>query len=190
MQNVMLEHLFYVKRKTQRSTSNVRRNEKKQCTFGKKVVIMIHRGGEMPITYTDEFKGECLVQLAVNKFDYEKTAEQMGVSTKSLRRWAINIPKRSVPEMLERAIMQMLSRIPESFRGDDWGVTVGILFDKWLLVQGRATSRNETVTKDITGTIDELNEDEVNGVIDAAREIIAESKGSRASADSHGKQSP
>lgn len=96
-------------------------------------------------TYTDAEKQEAVIMLAVNKYDYKKTAEQTGVSIKTLRRWDKLAPKKGVPELLERAIERMLVNIPDTWKGGDWAVALGILMDKWLLVQGKATSRNENV---------------------------------------------
>ena len=50
----------------------------------------------MSMAYSDAFRAEALIRLAVNRYDYEKTAEQMGVPVRTLRRWDKNVPKKGV----------------------------------------------------------------------------------------------
>jgi hypothetical protein len=39
----------------------------------------------------------------------------------------------------------MLMTIPTTWKGNDWAIALGILMDKWLLIQGKATNRSENV---------------------------------------------
>ena len=97
------------------------------------------------MAYSDAEVTEAMILLAVNKYDWDKTAEQFGVSTKTLRLWNKNFQEKSVPELLNRAIQRMLMVIPSTMTGKDWGITMGILMDKWLIMQGQPTSRVENL---------------------------------------------
>jgi hypothetical protein len=120
--------------------------------------------------YSDAFRSEAVIRLAVNKYDYEKTAEQLGITRKTLRKWDKEYPKKSVPELLERAIERILSVIPSDMSGQDWAVTLGILMDKWLLIHGEPTQRTENIMQ----TFGELTEDERRAVVEEAQQIVAE----------------
>ena len=122
------------------------------------------------MAYSDAEVTEALIKLAINKYDYDKTASDLGISVKSLRRWDKNAPKKAVPELLERAIERLLMNIPANWKGEDWAIALGILMDKWLLVQGRATSRTETLLK----SIQDLPENEYQDVLAEAERILAE----------------
>jgi len=67
--------------------------------------------------YSDEFRTEAVIRLAINQFDYAKTAEQFDVTERSLRNWEKVFPKKSVPELLERAITRLLMVIPKDMKG-------------------------------------------------------------------------
>ena len=122
--------------------------------------------------YSEAEQAEALVRLAVNRYDYAKTAEQTGISTVTLRRWNKVVPKKSVPALLERAIERLLMAVPEKLSGDTWAITLGILLDKWLLVQGQATSRTELMR-----VLRVESEDELSAVIREAERILTESGG-------------
>lgn len=126
------------------------------------------------MAYSDAFRTEALVRLAVNKFDYDKTAEQMGVTVKTLRAWEQKYPKKTVPELLERAIERMLMNIPSDWRGNDWAVAMGILMDKWLLTQGKATARTDAT---VTNILESIPEDDRERVIEEAERILSEAAG-------------
>jgi len=111
--------------------------------------------------YSDAFKTEAMVRLAINRFDYEKTAEQTGVTERSLRNWEKDFPKKGVPELLERAIERMLMVIPENWTGHDWAVSLGILIDKLQLIHGEPTER----TENIFTAIQSLPDDELDDII-------------------------
>lgn len=121
------------------------------------------------MAYSDAEITEALILLAVNKYDYKKTAETLGMSVKSLRNWDKNYPKKSVPELLERAIKRILMHIPKDMATKDWAIALGILMDKWLLGQGMATSRNEN----IMGFLEQLPEEKREQVIEQAERILA-----------------
>jgi len=95
--------------------------------------------------YSDTFKTEAIVRLAVNKYNYELTAEQTGVTARTLRNWEKDFPKKGVHELLERAIERMLMVIPDKWSGHDWAVSLGILIDKYQLIQGEPTERVENI---------------------------------------------
>jgi hypothetical protein len=120
------------------------------------------------MAYSDAEVGEALVRLAVNKYDYALTAEQTGVSESALKRWAKSEPKKGVAELLERTIERLLMVIPEHWDGRDWAIALGILLDKWLLVNGKATSR-----ADISAVIEGLSDSERAAVIAETERILA-----------------
>jgi hypothetical protein len=124
------------------------------------------------MAYSDAEVTEAMIRLAVNKYDYEKTAEQVGCTSRSLRNWEKSFPKKSVPDLLERAIERLLMVIPEKMDGNTWAVTLGILIDKWLLIQGQATSRTELMR-----VLRIESEDELSAVIREAERILAGSSG-------------
>lgn len=127
------------------------------------------------MAHSDAEVGEALVQLAINKYDFDKTAKDTGKSVSSLKRWAKSEPKKGVAELLERAIERMLLNIPTEWKGNDWSIAVGILMDKWLLMQGEPTSRTETIARDV----ESLTPQEKDAVIAEVRAIIAEARGRR-----------
>ena len=108
------------------------------------------------MAYSPVEKLEVLIKLAVNKYDFSMTASDTGIPERTLRRWAnrknvqIDI-KRDIPGLLERAIERMLINIPENWTAHDWAVAVGILYDKWLLLQGKPTDKIEYLIKQIEG---------------------------------------
>ena len=98
------------------------------------------------MAYSDLEKAEALVKLAINKYDFQKTADETGISRRSLVNWAKTAPKKGVMELLERALERLLLVIPTDLKGKDWAIAFGILFEKWLLGQGKATSITENIT--------------------------------------------
>lgn len=130
--------------------------------------------------YSDNERAEALIRLAVNKYDYEKTAEQCGISDRTLRRWDKVAIKKGIPELLERAIERMLMVIPSDMKGSDWAITLGILIDKWQLIRGAPTDRTETISRKMGG----MSEDEFADVLSEANRILEEStSGSLAEGD-------
>lgn len=125
--------------------------------------------------YSDAYRTEAMVRLAVNRYDYAKTAEEMGgVTVRSLRNWEKQFPKNTVPELLDRAIERLLMAIPTKFKGQEWAVALGILFDKWFLMQGEPTQRTESI---VHGYRD-LTDEEREIVVERAREYLGISRGS------------
>ena len=125
-------------------------------------------------TYTDGERAEALIMLWSSKYDYDQVATDTGVSVKTLRRWDKDAPKKNVPELLDRAIQRMLMAIPKDMTGHDWSIALGIMMDKWLLIQGQPTERTESVSR----ILDDLPEDEYSAVIHEAETIIARATGS------------
>jgi hypothetical protein len=125
------------------------------------------------MAYSDVEVSEALIKLAINKGDYDLTAEQTGVSLRTLKRWAKMTPKKGVPELLERAIERMLMVIPTEWKGNQWAIALGILMDKWLLAQGMPTARMENIITRLR----ELHPDEYGDVIAEAERILAAASG-------------
>ena len=128
------------------------------------------------MAYSDVEASEAMIRLAINKGDYDKTAEQTCVSVRTLKRWAKLAPKRGVPDLLERAIERMLMVIPTEWTGNQWAVAIGILMDKWLLLQGQPTSRMESVIRQLG----EMTEDEYGDIVAEAERILAAATGGSA----------
>jgi len=122
------------------------------------------------MAYSDAEITEAMIRLAINKYDYKLTASQIGISEKTLRRWDKNATKKGVPDLLNRAIERMLMVIPDKWNGQDWAIALGIMIDKWLLMQGEPTSRVEAITRHFGN----LSEDELNDVLAEADQILEE----------------
>lgn len=101
------------------------------------------------MAYNEAQITEALVTLALCKYDYKTAAEKTGIGSKTLQRWNEDKRPKTIPELLERAISEILMRIPDRWDSRDWAVAVGILMDKWLLLQGEATERTETLVREI-----------------------------------------
>ena len=141
------------------------------------------------VVYEPSERAEAIVRLALNKYDYDKTAKELNINPKTLRRWEKNVPALGIEEYLERAISQLLLHIPTQWTGRDWGIAIGILMDKWLLIQGAPTSRTESVVK----SFETLEEEERKAVVERARQIIAglsESSADRSDGRSEGREIP
>lgn len=122
------------------------------------------------MAYSENFKIEALVKLAINRYNYTMTASDLGIPEMTLRRWDKNVRNvtKNVPELLERTITRMLMVIPDKWDGNSWAIALGILMDKWLLMQGKATSRTEAITR----RFNELSEDELSDVLEEATRIL------------------
>lgn len=126
------------------------------------------------MSYSDGEKAAALIRLAVNKYDYEKTAAETGINKKTLGRWDKTVSKNgNVQGLLERAIQRLLEAVPETLSGKDWALTVAILIDKLQLVQGEPTDRRENVLR----SIGSMNDDERDAVIREAEQILARTVG-------------
>jgi len=123
------------------------------------------------MAYSDAFKTEVIIRLAVNKYNYQKTADQIGIPVRTIRNWEKKFPKKGVGELLDRAIERMLLVIPDTWTGTDWAIALGILIDKWLLMQGQPTSRTETIFT----ALEQMPDDELDEII---RQFEAAASGS------------
>lgn len=128
------------------------------------------------MAYSDAFVTEAMIRLAINKYDYDTTAEQMGVTARTLRNWEKNFPKKGVPDLLNRAIERMLSVIPDNWNGHDWAIAIGILIDKWLLMQGEPTSRTESILHGLK----DIDQNDRNAIVAEAERILSEATSRRA----------
>lgn len=126
------------------------------------------------MAYSDGEKAEAMIRLAINRYDFYTTSNQTGIPPQTLRRWNNNVPKKSIADLLDRAISRMLSVIPTDMTGNEWAIALGILLDKWLILQGEPTSRSENINHQL----DNLEADEYERVIAEAETIIASAKSS------------
>jgi len=129
-----------------------------------------------------------LVKLAVNGGDLDKTAAETGISRMTLYRWKKNqAPSEmadSIGEKVELVIKHLLDHPPEKMSGRDWAIALGILMDKYLIMQGSATSRTENIninenneqTQDDREFFDELSK--ANSAIDRLSDGKKEAAGS------------
>lgn len=134
---------------------------------------MTKRGPKIGSTNHSDFeKAAGILLLSVNKNDYAKTAEMLGVSEQTIRDWEkLNLTKNlAIPVMLEIAIKKLLEMMPTTWTGNTWAVAFGILMDKWLLVNGQPTQRTES----ILSNIDELPQEQKDAVLAEAEAIIRE----------------
>lgn len=99
------------------------------------------------MAYSDKERTEALVRLAVNNYDYAKTASETGINHQTLRNWDKQFGDVAVPELLDRAIRKILSVVPAQMPAKEWAVAFGILMDKWLVLRGEPTSRSEIVSR-------------------------------------------
>jgi hypothetical protein len=129
------------------------------------------------MAHSDAEVGEALIRLAANKYDFAKTAKEVGVAVSTLRVWTNSRPKKGVLELLDRALERCLMRVDE-VPAKELPVLMGILFDKWLLTQGEPTSRTETIAREVAN----LTPTEQDAVIAEARAIIAEARSRRVAA--------
>lgn len=113
--------------------------------------------------------------LEENDRDFTKTAEATGIHERTIRRWdqerQIEALGQDIPEMLEQVIKNMLSNPPDFNNGQGWGIAVGILIDKLLLVKGKATSRHETVSK-----IQNMTDEEYFKAMEDAEQLLSKAR--------------
>lgn len=120
------------------------------------------------MAYSDGEIAEALIRLGINKYDFDLTAEQTSISKSTIKRWARNAPKKSVGDLLDRAIQRMLMVIPKNMNAKDWAIALGILMDKWLLMQGEPTERTESLVRGIK----DLEPEERELVVEEAKKLI------------------
>lgn len=125
------------------------------------------------MSYSDAEKNSALIRLAANKYNFQKTSDETGIQIRTLRNWEKNYPKKGITELLDHAIAYLLANIPEFKRGSDWAIALGILIDKWLIIQGEPTQRTENLLRGFGN----LTDDERTAVIDEANRILAEAIG-------------
>ena len=118
--------------------------------------------------YSEAEIAEALVKLAINKNDFDKTSAETGISTGSLKRWSKMQRNDSVPVLIEDTIKMLLLNIPDKISGHDWAITLGILLDKYLLINGAPTQRTESINHSVS----ELTDDEYQRELEAAQESI------------------
>lgn len=111
--------------------------------------------------YSDMEKAEAIIRLAENRYNFQKTADQLGLQVRTLRRWDKTVPKKGVADLLERALEHILMAIPEKWDGNSWSVAVGILIDKYQLIRGEPTNRIETIIK----SLEQIPDDELNTLL-------------------------
>ena len=121
------------------------------------------------MAYTEAFRTEALVRLAINGHDYDKTAEELGVASRSLRNWETQMPRMTIPELLDRAIEKLLAIVPTTMPAKEWAIALGILLDKYLLLQGEPTSRSETLLRSLG--VDDTTE--FDAIVREAEAILA-----------------
>lgn len=122
--------------------------------------------------YTDVMRTEAMILLAVHHYDFDAVSQIMKVPPKVLRRWNREVSAEAqipIKDLLERAIRQLLGHMPENMSGKDWGVALGILMDKYLLMSGLPTSRTQILGKGFFG----LNDNELSLVLTEAERIIS-----------------
>lgn len=124
------------------------------------------------MAYSDGEKAEAMIRLAFNKYNFDKTATETGITAKTLRRWDKKVPKKSVGDLLDRAVRHMLANIPTAITGQDWAIAMGILMDKWLLLQGEPTARTESIHRQVS----ELSDDEYDDLLEEASGILRKAR--------------
>ena len=123
------------------------------------------------MAYSDQERTEALIQLSLQKYNWDATSKITGVPRSTLKRWAKSGPNKTVPELLERTISRLLMSIPFQIPAKDYGIILGILLDKWLILQGEPTERHES----ILGRLGEMSTDELDRIISDAERIAEES---------------
>lgn len=99
------------------------------------------------MAYSNAVKAEALVRLAATGNDYDGVAKEMGIGRRTLVRWSMASVKNgaemaskkgaiSVIDLVAAALEKVLAAVPDDLPGVAWATTVGILVDKWLVLQG------------------------------------------------------
>ena len=97
------------------------------------------------MAYSDAKRASTLILLATYKNNFRRTSKESGVPVGTIREWSKNRPKKSIADLLESALVQMFEYMPKKWDAKDWSIALGIMFDKWLLMQGEATERTEHI---------------------------------------------
>lgn len=127
--------------------------------------------------YTEAEIADTLVKLAVNKGNLKKTSAETGVSTMTIYRWQKNqVPaagSESVAVMVESVVKHLLSNIPDKMSGHDWAITLGILLDKYMIMQGGVNSRTENININENTDTKDLHDEEFFDQINQANAAIS-----------------
>ena len=118
------------------------------------------------MTYSIETQAQAMALLALNQNDWEKTSEITGVAARTLQRWSekLTSPDKigvktlrssELGQILSDTLTQVIQNPPASFTEKGWGITVGILVDKLLLLEGKPTERIENISKQLGHITDE-----------------------------------
>lgn len=85
-------------------------------------------------------------------------------------RWYQENADVTVPEMLEAAIKWTLQHAPTNFDPRQWAIAMGVLMDKWLLINNKPTQRLESI---LSGVLPEgMTQKDVDAVIREAQSIL------------------
>jgi hypothetical protein len=120
------------------------------------------------MAYAESEQAEALLKLALNKYDFDLTSEELGISKRTLRRWDKIAPKKRVRWHLERALIHILAHVPDPMPGKDWALAVGILTDKIMLFEGMPTERIENIINKLADT----EGNEFDGILEEAERIL------------------
>lgn len=100
-------------------------------------------------------------------------APQLAIPPEDLERWFNNPSDIEVPEILQAAILWVLTHAPTDFDPRQWAIAMGVLLDKWLLINNKPTQRLEQI---LTGMLpSETSREEIDAIIREAQTIIRES---------------
>lgn len=140
------------------------------------------------MAYSKQQKADALLKLAFNNHDFKKTASETGISEKQIRRWAQGqnirnvskspekdddiVPDVSVAEILEQAVKKLLGSVPKDMSGSQWATAIGILMDKWLILQDQPTQRIDVIAR----MLERLPADEYDDILREAEEVLREAR--------------
>ena len=126
--------------------------------------------------YPAEKRAQTLATLAVNGGDAVKTARKEKVGLRTVYRWQQQGPDylkdKHVSELLEGVVKGLLVNSPDPSEANlkDWGIALGILLDKWMILGGNPTKRVENVS--IDGRVIQLSDREYNEALIQAQRIL------------------
>ena len=134
--------------------------------------------------YPAEKRAKTLTTLAVTKNDAKRTAEIEGIGVRTVYRWQAQGPDylkdKQVSELLEGVVKGLLGNAPDPAEANmkDWGIALGILLDKWMILGGNPTKRVENVT--IEGRVLNLTDDQYRYALEEAEKILQLESGTEA----------
>lgn len=110
----------------------------------------------------------------------EKVAET--ISSSEVVAWFRNNDDMTVPEILEAAIRWTLDHAPKDFDPRQWAITMGILMDKWLLINNKPTQRLEQI---LSGVLPEgFSASDIDSIIREAQSILGTGEENSGDSDS------